>query len=270
MSVPDAEHEKAVQTVLLILRNAKIEIVGAMAGMPELREKSMPAAIRALHKSGFSRTSQPIAGFTKGWLSLRRMNIGLAVQLPEVVFGADTLVERTRKSATLCFVIEVLTAGVVDRLVSADKEIDVSYNAMMEIYREKEKLNAWRNHMQFVLPADPEVTQLVGLLDRYLDNRQTGAAVDYDLFDIRWSNRTSPPYARLQYVPSGNHFELEVGTGDFLYKVSGARFEYLAAVSDLMESVEAFIAERGDTGQYRWTLSGLSEVIRSYVPNRES
>lgn len=143
----------------------------------------MPKVVRALHKSGFHRTTSLLDEVR--YLALRRMNILVELQLPELMFGSDESVQRRRRQSELRIETAVLSAEQVVEGVRQDAKNDVSYESMLEIYRAKQESNTWRNRKQFVLPKEPQVTEIIALLDRCIQLHESGSAINPDYFDIR-------------------------------------------------------------------------------------
>jgi hypothetical protein len=190
------------------------------------------------------------------YLALRRLNILVELQLPNVKFGADVLVKRLKNSAKLSLEpFSLSKEGVIAR-TKQDSLIDISYESMLAIYRETEELNAWRNHMQFTLPENRQIVALIDLLDRCLGLHETGSAVDYDRYDVRWGgnlrSKRATRGARLIYAPSNGRYELEVKVDAFSWSSAGSDFNYPETAADLKLNVERQLEAPGDTSPYHW------------------
>lgn len=243
-----AAKKNAVATVVGILKASKVNLARESSFISVL-EPAMPAAIKALYKSGFHRTNGPI--FFGDSLALRRLNILVEVQMPRVKYGANVLVERIRKKAELSLTpVSLSKAGVIAR-TKEDSLIDISYASILELYKETEKLNAWRNHMEFMLPDDCQIAAVIALLDACVWDRKSGSAVDYDKYDVRWGTSPASRSARLIYVPSRRLYELEVKIDAFSWSSAGTGFDYQKTAADLALNVECYLETHGDTSPYR-------------------
>jgi hypothetical protein len=240
---------QSIDTVLNILGKARIEPPGTSSSL-QVKESAMPKVIRALHKSGFHRTTSLLDEVR--YLTLRRMKILVELQLPELMFGSDESVKRRRHQAELRIESAVLSAEQVVESVRQDAQNDVSYESMLEIYKAKQESNAWRNTMQFVLPKEPQVTEIIALLDRCLEIHESGSAMDPNYFDIRWGGRGHTRRARMLFVPSNCRFEINLNVDKFSWHFVGQNFCYQDAASALQRDVESFLAENGDESAHRW------------------
>jgi len=250
LDTSDAAGEKAINTVLEILRTSKVKMDRGRFHISVL-EPSMPSAIKALYKSGFHRTTSTIYRTGHRTLMLRRLDIIVEVDLPHVKFGSDVYVKKLQKSATLTLNPMCLSKeGVVAR-TQEDARIDISYESMLAIYKETEELNAWRNHMQFVLPENRQIVAFIALLDRCIGLHESGSAVDYDRYDVRWRSLHTIG-ARLIYIPSSGRYELEVKVDGFSWSCAGSDFNYPVTAGDLKLNVERQLVTPGDTSPYRW------------------
>ncbi|WP_186252102.1 hypothetical protein [Burkholderia gladioli] len=253
LDTSDTARQNAVNTVVEILKTSKVKLAGE-SSLISVLEPAMPAAIKALYKSGFHRTTSSMN--SRGYLTLRRLNILVDVQLPLVKFGADVLVKRLKKSAKLFLMpISLSKEGVIAR-TKEDSLIDISYASMLAIYKETDELNAWRNHMQFTLPENRQIVALIALLDRCIGLHESGSAVDYDRYDVRWGDnprsKTATRGARLIYAPSSGRYEIEVKVDAFSWSSAGSDFNYPETAADLKLNVERHLETPGDTSPYHW------------------
>lgn len=258
LDTSDAASKKAIDTVVQILKTSKVKMERESSFISVL-EPVMPAAIKALYKSGFHRTTSP-AIFMCGSLALRRLNVLVEVGLPSLKYGAD--VNRQRKKTELQLVPISLSKEGVRAKTKEDSLIDISYARIEAIYKETEDLNAWRNHMEFVLPEDRQIAAFIGLLDRAIGERQSGSAVHYDRFKVRWGN--SPGLVRraqLDYRPTSELYELEVKIDAFSWGCAGRDFNYPDTAADLARSVKRHLETCGDTSQYQWLMDFHKRIM---------
>lgn len=256
LDTSDTASEKAVNTVLEVLKTSKVKMERGRFFISVL-EPAMPDAIKALCKSGFHRTSSAIYPTGYVTLMLRCRNILVKVELPHVKFGADILVKKLKKSAKLSLKPMSLSKEGVIAKTKEESLIDISYGSLLAIYKKTEELNAWRNHMQFMLPENRQVSTFIALLDRSFGLHESGSAVDYDRYDVRWgdnprSRRATTRGARLTYTPSSGQYELEVKVGEFSWRSIGNDFNYSEMTADLKLNVERQLEAPGDTSQYQW------------------
>lgn len=253
LDTSDTAGEMAFNTVLEILRVSTVKMAGGRFHISVL-EPAMPSAIKALYKSGFHRTTTSIypSGYRR--LMLRRLNIIVEVDLPSVKFGADVYVKKLRKSAKLNLnPMSLSKEGVVAR-TQEESLIDTSFESMLAICKETEELNAWRNHMQFMLPENRQIVALIALLDRCIGLHESGSAVDYDRYDVRWGSLRSKAAngARLIFVPSSGRYELKVKVDGFSWSRAGSGFSYPETAADLKLNVERQFVTPGDTSPSQW------------------
>jgi hypothetical protein len=262
----EAAGNEVLKTVLEILKAAKVKLEKERPVIFVL-EGVMPNAIRALYKAGFHRTTSTTN--SGRYLALRRLNILVDVQLPPVHFGADVLVKRLKKSQKLILHPMYLSKEEVVARTREDSHIDISYESVLAIYKENEELNAWRNHMQFVPPENEEVRAIITLLDRCIGLHETGSAVDYDKFDVRWMGGVGKKN-RLIYIPSSGHYDIEVNIDAFSWNCSGSDFSYSETAEDLWYNVKHHLETTGDTLPNKQQLKDFQKGMAAHLRNMES
>lgn len=256
--------ETAVATVTEILKVARVKM--GKAGFPiSVLEPAMPAAIKALFKNGFHRTTGLIYPTGAQPLTLRRLGVIVEVGMPRAIFGGYSKSDRKHVKLYLS-PMSLSNEGKIAKTVE-DSRIDISYESVHAMYKEREELNAWREHMQFVLPKDRQIAAIISLLDRSIELHSDGSAVDRDLFVVGWGNErlthAKLPGARLVYIPSTGRYELEVRVGAFSWSAVGSHFDFLTIAEQLKLNVERHL-KACDDGDGNYWLNNFNDRLEGF------
>lgn len=253
LDMSDAASEAAINTLTEILRVAKVKFEKSLFNVTVF-EPALPAAIKVLYKSGFHLTAGLIYPSGAQPLTLRRLGIIVEVDMPHVIFGGYS--KTYRKSIALYLRPKSLSIEGKIAKTQEDSQIDISYDRILAIYKEREELNAWREYMQYALPKDRQIVAFINLLGRCIDLHRAGSAVDRDRFEVRWGDghlsKGKHPAARLIYIPSTGSYEIDVKIGAFKWSAAGSDFDYLTNVGQLKLAVDRHIVEDGYVADDHW------------------
>lgn len=252
-----AASEQPTNTVREILRVARVKLHSPVIVIMVL-EADMPAAIKALFKAGFHRTADLAPPAYQGRLMLRRSNIIVELELPVTLFGSDQSVAKLRRDRTLGITPMCLTDEGKIAKEKEDALIDTSYESALLIYQECERLNDWRNRMQFTLPGNRQIVSFIRCWDRCFERHGIGSAVHYDRFVVTWDMSYHGGHAWLHYTPSSDSYEIKFKRGEFVWARQGCGFDYPEKASDLLSSLEHYLEAHGNAAE----CSSLSEVYR--------